>query len=118
MRADYKIFALLLLAAVVSYVVCDDVDDEEELSVGSYNNYANYGKHSVGYGTYVPRYRSAGYAGRSYGGYRSGRSGYGYGNNYGGRYGYGHDVYWTVDQGIIMCCLNEWKKCGKIFIKI
>ena len=94
MKADYKIFALLLLTAVVTYVVCDDVEDDEELSVGSYNNYANYGKHSVGYGIYVPSYRSAGYTGRSYGGYRNGRS-YGYGNNYryGGRYGYGHGVY-------------------------
>ena len=79
MRADYKILALMLLAAVVSYVVCDDIDDDEEELSNPYN-YNYYGKH-VGYSSYGVGRRS-GYLGSYHSGYGVGHRGTGYGSSY------------------------------------
>ena len=82
MTANYKILALLLLAAVFSYVMCDVIDDAEELSTGPGYGYDYYGKNNLGYGIRGSGYRSSGYARGYYGGYRGYNRGY-------DRYGYG-----------------------------
>ena len=90
MRADYKILALLLLAAVVSYVVCDDVNDEEELSAGYGRDY--YVTNRVGYSGHGSRYLSSGYGRGYYSGYQGSHGGRGYNTRYSyngrGRHGY------------------------------
>ena len=79
MRADCKILALLLLAAVVSYVVCDEPEENEELS-GGYGQYydAYYGRNNVGHGGYGQRYHSGGYSRGYQSGHRGGYAPYGY----------------------------------------
>ena len=92
MRADYKILALLLLAAIVSYVVCEDADGDEELSTGYSNGGSYYSRNRVGYSRHVSGYHGSGYARGYYSGYQGSHGGSGYNARYGysgrGRHGY------------------------------